>query len=246
MIPELTAVRASSSCAAFPLWNRHCMGQGGQVPAQPGLDSSLTRSKQTVLGGRLPEMSPTTALCQNPDVQNREITICQAANEFHKPSCENLLKFHNTLHLQKNSEQRLNIFFLQHPSKPFSIGYDQLAWSTLLQWEYITQWCQIQSVWKGLKRLSHPPGRESWCHSWHLLQKAEPILPFKFQNCWTQSWEAISQDLLICKKYNCLFSKGKINWDLYFPDYKQHAAFLLNSLQNVQMFQYQHRNLLKS
>lgn len=61
-----------------------------------------------------------------------------------------------------------------------------------------------------------------------------------------QSWEAISQDLLICKKYNCLFSKGKINWDLYFPDYKQHAAFLLNSLQNVQMFQRLLCNLLKS
>lgn len=61
-----------------------------------------------------------------------------------------------------------------------------------------------------------------------------------------QSWEAISQDLLICKKYNCLFSKGEINWDLYFPDYKQHAAFLLNSLQNAQMFQCQLCNLLKS
>lgn len=45
-----------------------------------------------------------------------------------------------------------------------------------------------------------------------------------------------NQHLLIHKKYNCRFFKGKIvNWNLDFPDYKQHTAFLMNSLQNVQM-----------
>lgn len=58
LYPDLTDVRASSSCAAFPLWNRQCPGQGRQGRAQPGLDSSLPRSKHTVLGGRLPETSP--------------------------------------------------------------------------------------------------------------------------------------------------------------------------------------------
>lgn len=44
-----------------------------------------------------------------------------------------------------------------------------------------------------------------------------------------------NQHLLIHKEYNCGFSKGKIvNWNLDFPDDKQHTAFLLNSLQNVQ------------
>lgn len=42
-------------------------------------------------GADLPETSSTTALCQNPDVQNHEITNCWAGNEFHKPNCENLL-----------------------------------------------------------------------------------------------------------------------------------------------------------
>lgn len=50
VIPELTDVRASSICAAFPLWKRHCPGHGRQVTAQPALDSSLPRSKETVLG----------------------------------------------------------------------------------------------------------------------------------------------------------------------------------------------------
>lgn len=48
---------------------------------------------------------PPTALCQNPDVQNHEITICRAGNEFHKPSCENLLKFHNTYISRKTANR---------------------------------------------------------------------------------------------------------------------------------------------
>lgn len=61
-------------------------------------------------------------------------------------------------------------------------------------------------------------------------------MPFEFRHLWTQQELKHHQHLLICDKHSCLLSEGKaVNWNLYFQDYKQSAAFLLNSLQNVQM-----------
>lgn len=109
MIPELTDVRASSSCAAFPLWNRQCPGQGRQGTAQPGLDSSLPRSKHTVLGGKLPETSPHSPVPKSRCAKswNHNLSSWKWISQAKLWKSPQISQY---LHLQKNCEQRLNFF----------------------------------------------------------------------------------------------------------------------------------------
>lgn len=177
----------SGPTAAFASWNRRFLGAGSQVtihrqdwtPHWPGAGTLPC----SVCEAELPETSSTVTVWQNPDVQNREIIICWAGNEFHKPGCENLSSSLNFTipYISWKITKRLNIF-LQLPFKAFSIEYDQLTWDILLPWWYITQWCQnpvsVEKSW----RLNHTSSSMSCCRAWDFLQKADPICPLKLVN----------------------------------------------------------------
>lgn len=125
VFPQATAVRANYDSAAFACWDRSLMAGVGRQVAVPGTRPHCPGA------GRWPcsvwrQTHQTSSLSTHGKPRcakfwNHNLLSWKWISQAKQWKSLELLKFHNTLNLMKNKQQRLNIF-LQHPLKSFELS----------------------------------------------------------------------------------------------------------------------------